>query len=130
MIECTLDFDFREHCIYGKHNRVRFASSAIRANAIFKLIHIDVFGHVHVPSLGRSMCYVSFIYDFSRNTWIYFIRKKYEVFAKFKEFKALVENKPEKKIKVLRTDNGGELCGNKFGDFCKKCGIERHNTNP
>jgi hypothetical protein len=68
--------------------------------------------------------YVSFIDDFSRNTWIYFLRKKSEVFDKFKEFKALVENQTEKKIKVLRTDNGGELCGNEFEEFCKKCGIE------
>ena len=53
------------------------------------------------------MYYVSFINDFSRNTWIYFLRKKTEVFAKFKEFKSLVENQSEKKIKVLSTDNGG-----------------------
>ena len=68
---------------------------------------------------------VSFIDDFSRKTWIYFLRKKYEVFDKFKEFKALVENQTKKRIKVLRTDNGGELCENEFEKFCKKCGIAR-----
>jgi hypothetical protein len=31
-------------------------------------------------------------------------------FDRFKEFKALVENQTEKRIKVLRTDNGGEFC--------------------
>jgi hypothetical protein len=60
------------------------------------------------------MYYVSFIDDFSRNTWIYFLGNKYEEFDKFKEFKALVENQAEKKIKVLRTYNGGEFCGNEF----------------
>ena len=40
-----------------------------------------------------------------------------------KEFKALVENQIEKKIKVLRTDNGGEFCSKEFEEFCKKCGI-------
>jgi hypothetical protein len=58
--------------------------------------------------------YVSFIDDFSRNTQIYFIMKKSEVFDKFKEFKYLVENRTEKRIKVLRTDKGGEFCGNEF----------------
>jgi transposase InsO family protein len=87
-----------------------------------------VFGPIIVPSLGKSVYYVSFIDYFSRNTWIYFLRNKSEVFDKFKEFKALVENQTEKKIKVLRTDNGGEFCGNKFKEFCKKYGIERHNT--
>jgi hypothetical protein len=80
---------------------------------------------MHVPSLGKNVYYVSFIDDFSRKTWIYFLINKSKVFDKFKEFKALVENQTEKKIKVLRTDNGGELCGNEFKDFCKKCGIER-----
>ncbi len=48
-----------------------------------------------------------FIDDFSRKTWIYFLKSKDEVFGKFKEFKALVENATEKKIKFLRSDNGG-----------------------
>jgi len=48
------------------------------------------------------MYYVSFIDEFSRNTWMYFLKKKSKVFDKFKEFKALVENQTEKNIKVLR----------------------------
>jgi hypothetical protein len=67
-----------------------------------------MFGSVHVPSLGKSLYCVSFIDYFSRNTWIYFLRKKSEVFDKFKEFKALVENQIDKKIKVFRTENGVE----------------------
>eukprot|EP00253_Pinus_taeda_P035388 PITA_35388 len=61
-----------------------------------------------VPSPGKSVYYVSFIDDFSRNTWIYFLKKKFEIFDKFKEFKALVQNQEEKKIKVSRKNNGGE----------------------
>jgi hypothetical protein len=67
-----------------------------------------VFGSVPVPSLGKSLYCVSFIDYFSRNTWIYFLRKKSEVFDKFKEFKALVENQIDKKINVFRTENGVE----------------------
>jgi hypothetical protein len=67
-----------------------------------------VFGSIPVPSLGKSLYCVSFIDYFSRNTWIYFLRKKSEVFDKFKEFKALVENQIDKKIKVFRTENGVE----------------------
>jgi hypothetical protein len=69
---------------------------------------------VSVPSLGKYVYYVSFIYDFSRNIWIYFLRKKSEFFDRFKEFKALVENEIEKRIKVLRTHNGKEFCENEF----------------
>jgi hypothetical protein len=108
------DFDFCEHCVYGKQNQVRFHLGAMREEGILQLVHSDVFGLVSVPSLGKFVYYVSFIDDFSRNTWIYFLRKKYEVFDRFKEFKALVENQTEKIIKVLRIDNGGEFCGNEF----------------
>ena len=41
-----------------------------------------------------------------------------------------MENQTEKKIKVPRTDNGGEFCKKEFEEFCKKCGIARHNNTP
>jgi hypothetical protein len=109
MSNCSLDFYFCEHCVYGKHNQVRFSSGATRAEGILWLVHSDVFRPVLVPSLGKYVYYVSFIDEFSRNTWIYFLKKKYEVFDrfnKFNELKALVENQTKKRIKVLRTDNG------------------------
>jgi hypothetical protein len=73
-----------------------------------------VFGPLLVPSLRKYVYYVSFIDDFSRNTWMYFLKKKFEVFDRFKEFKALVENQTEKIIKVMRMDNGGEFYINEF----------------
>ena len=85
--------------------------------------------------LCLDLCWVNlynvlFIYEFLRNTWIYFLKKKSNVLDKFKEFKALVENQTEKKIKVFRTDNGREFCKKEFEEFCKKCGITRQNTTP
>eukprot|EP00253_Pinus_taeda_P034125 PITA_34125 len=77
-----------------------------------------------------SVYYVSFIDEFSRSTWIYFLKKKSKVFDKFKEFKAPVENQTKKKIKVLRIDNGGEFCSKEFEDLCRKCGIAWHKTTP
>jgi hypothetical protein len=53
----------------------------------------------------------------------YFIRKKYEVFGKFKEFKALVENQTKKKIHMSRIDNGREFFGNEFEELCKNYSI-------
>jgi hypothetical protein len=120
MSNCSLYFYFCEHCVYGKQNRVRFPYGATREEGILQLVHSDVFGLVLVPSLGKSVYYVSFIDDLSRNTWIYFLRNKFEVFDRFKEFKDLVENQTKKKIKVSRTDNGGEFCGNEFEEFYKK----------
>jgi transposase InsO family protein len=66
----------------------------------------------------------------SRKTWIYFLKTKDEVFDRFREFKALVENATGKKIKVLRSDNGGEYIDKDFTDFCAKEGIKREWTTP
>jgi hypothetical protein len=74
--ECKLEFDFCEHCIYGKQSRVRFPSGATREIEILELVHSDVFGLVLVPSLGGSQYYVSFIDEFFKKIWIYFLRKK------------------------------------------------------
>lgn len=45
---------------------------------------------------------------------LYFLNKKSEVFEKFQNFKSLIENKTDKKIKVLRNNNGGDFCGKAF----------------
>ena len=55
---CTLDFNFCQHCIYGKHNQVIFAFGATRAKGILELIHNDMFVPVHVSSLGKYMYYL------------------------------------------------------------------------
>ena len=76
MSNCNLDSDLYEHCLYGKQTQVKFPSDATREKEILELIHNDVFGPVSIPSLEGSLYYVSFIDDFSRNTWLYFLKKK------------------------------------------------------
>ena len=56
----------------------------------------------------------AFIVYFSRYTWVFFIKKKYEVLEKFVELKALVENASGRNIKYLRFDNGGEYINNEL----------------
>jgi transposase InsO family protein len=63
---------------------------------------------------------VTFIDDFSRKTRILFIKTKDEVFSRFQEVRAQVENQIRKNIKVLRSDNGGDYISSDFKDFCKE----------
>ena len=81
-------------------------------------------------SLRGYVYYVSFIDDFSRMTWIYFMKNKDEVFIKFKEFKFLIDNHTKKKIKIFRSDNGGEFTSNKFKELCRDSGIKRELPTP
>ena len=61
-----------------------------------EIIHSDVCDPMSSNSLSGYAYYVSFIDDFSRKTWIYFMKNKDEVFSKFKEFKALIKNHTKK----------------------------------
>ena len=53
------------------------------------------------------------------------MKTKNEVFKKFQEFKALVENQTRRKIKVFRLDNGGEYIFKKFISFCATKGMKK-----
>jgi transposase InsO family protein len=112
-------------CALGKNAKGYFPSSDNRSKGILDLVHSDVCGPMTVASLGGFLYYVIFIDDFSWKTWIFFMKTKDEVFNRFQEFRAQVENLTGKKIKVLRSDNGGEYTSRDFSDFCKEAGIKR-----
>ncbi|KAL5772607.1 hypothetical protein ACOSQ2_012531 [Xanthoceras sorbifolium] len=104
---------FCEHCVTSKQHRLKFNTSNSRSKIILELIHSDVW-QAPVSSLGGANYFVSFIDDYSRRCWVYPIKKKADVFSVFKIFKARVELESGKKIKCLRTDNGGEYTSNEF----------------
>ena len=101
-------------CVKGKNTKKKFPSSESKAKGILEIIHSDVCGPMSSSSLRGYVYYVSFIDDFSRKTWIYFMKNKDEVFSKFKVFKSLIKNHIEKKIKTFQSDNGVEFTSNEF----------------
>jgi hypothetical protein len=112
-------------CALGKNIKKPFPSSNNRSKETLDLIHSDVCSPMPVKSLGGSLYYVIFIDDYSRKTWLYLLKTRDEVFNKFQEFKAEIENLTNKKIKTLRTNNGGEYTSKEFVAFCKSAGIRR-----
>ena len=101
-----------------------------RSKEILDLVHTDIAGPFNVESVGQNRYFVLFIDDATRYVETYLLRHKSEVLAKFQEYKVKVENLHGRKIKVLRSDNGGEYTGNEFRDFCKQHGIEQQFTVP
>jgi transposase InsO family protein len=74
--------------------------------------------------------FITFTDDFSRYDYVYLMRHKSESFEKFKEFKTEVENQLGKKIKVFRTDRGGEYLSGKFRGYLKANEIVPQLTPP
>jgi hypothetical protein len=117
-------------CAQGKNIKNSFPKRDNKAKGVLELIHSDVCGPMPPSSISGYVYYVSFIDDYSCKTWVYFLKSKDEVFNKFKEFKALIENLFERNIKILRSDNGGEYTSKEFVNLCKDVGIKRELTTP
>jgi len=82
-----------------------------------------------VRSIGDAKYFVTFIDDFSRKVWAFPLKSKDQVLSVFKQFQASVERETKKKIKCIRTDNGGEYIG-LFDAYCKEQGIRHQFTPP
>lgn len=94
-----------------------------KVTAILNQVHSNVCGLFSSPSLMGYRYYGIFIDNHSRKTWIFFMKKKEEVFSKFIDIKAPIENQSSRKIRALRSDNGKEYISNSFKELYAKEGI-------
>ncbi|WP_416514659.1 integrase catalytic domain-containing protein, partial [Klebsiella pneumoniae] len=81
------------------------------------MIHSDVWGPAPIMSLDGYKYYVSFIDDFTKTTWIYFMKNKTEVLSHFQTFLKMIQNEFNCSIKVIRTDNGTEFKNQNFSQI-------------
>ena len=124
------EIEFREGCIDGKQSRQPFpVGKSHRASCALELVNADLCGPIKTETLGGSRYFLMFTDDYTRMSWVYFLRFKSETFENFKKFKALVEKKGGS-IQVLRTDRGGEFMSEEFINFCDDHGIHRELTAP
>ncbi|KAL3677349.1 hypothetical protein R1sor_027297 [Riccia sorocarpa] len=118
-----------EGCTMGKQVTESYPKqSEHRSQSKLEVIHSDICGPLPTPSLGGGRYFATFTDDFSRKTWIFILKTKGEVFQTFVNFKTLMENQTGSKIKVLRTDRGGEYLSRAFKAFCERAGIHRQLT--
>jgi hypothetical protein len=113
-----------EGCVLGKHPQEKFDKGKTqRASSPLDMIHSDLIGPFMHPSIKKVRFVLICFDDFSRFTWIYLLRKRYEAFQHLKDFKALDETQARNKIKVLQTDNKGEYVNHEIQNLCHEAGI-------
>jgi hypothetical protein len=71
-------------------------------------------------SFGNTPYFLTFIDDYSKKMWVYFLQENFEVFTHFLEFKTLIEIQSGLKVLTLCTDNGGEYRSNEFLNYCRR----------
>ena len=80
--------------------------------------------------MGGAEYFVTFVDDKTRYVWAYPLKRKDEVFQCFLKWKMMVEKSSGHKLKVLRTDNGGEYTSLEFEEYLESEGIRHERTVP
>ena len=120
--------EFCEHCVLGKKTKVKFRIAIHRTMGILDYVYTDVWDPTKTASPDGRHWFVIFIDDYSRRCWVYTMKHKSEVLDLFVEWKKRLELQTGRKIKTLRSDNGGKYTSNPFQQLCRDEGIERHFT--
>lgn len=115
-----------EGCQLGKFHRLPFEDSKSRSKKPLDLIHTDILVSNSAASYSGYKYMLLFVDDYTRFSWVYFLKEKSDTFSKFKLFKAMVEGEHRRGIKCLRSDGGGEYISKEFQEFCREHGIRRH----
>jgi len=120
-----------EDCALAKQKRTSFPKAAkYRAQEQLELVHGDLCGPFSPPTPAGNAYFLLLVDDMSRYMWLTLLRSKADAPTAIVTFQARVERESGRKLKVLRTDNGGEFTSVTFGEYCAGEGIQRHYSAP
>lgn len=130
IIDCGKELQC-ETCMEAKATRLPFPKQAQKkSKSVCELIHTDVCGPMQTESMSKKRYLMTMIDDYSRFAMIYFLREKSEVNEKVREYVALVQNKFNRKPKVIRSDRGGEYMSGDLKNYLRQMGIQTQYTAP
>ncbi|PNX96335.1 gag-pol polyprotein, partial [Trifolium pratense] len=91
---------------------------------VLELLHMDLMGPMQTESLGGKRYAFVMVDDFSRFTWIDFLREQSDSFEIFRNLCLQLQREKEVVIVRIRSDHGKEFENAKFFDFCASEGIQ------
>ncbi|CAI7835063.1 unnamed protein product [Closterium sp. NIES-54] len=103
-------------CLETKFTKLPFSNGTDPAEAPLALVHMDVVGPTRAPSLSGSRYFLTIVDDHTR--------------AAVLKVMLRAQRESGHKVKVIRTDNGGEFIGADFEAVLKKKGIQHQLTVP
>jgi hypothetical protein len=106
----------------GKQVQLPYPSSEIVSQHPFDLVHSDVWGPTAFVSKGGYKYYIIFIDDFSRHTWIYFMKHRSEALSNYKNFSAMIHTHFDTLIHVFREDSTREYLSDALHQVLAKQG--------
>ena len=94
------------------------------------LVHGDLCGPITPATPGGKQYFLLLVDDKSRYMWVSLLVAKSDTLAAVKKFEAKVEVEKGRRLRVLRTDNGGEFTSVAFEEYCVEHDVERQHMAP
>ncbi|KAG9458354.1 hypothetical protein H6P81_002862 [Aristolochia fimbriata] len=121
-------------CMEGKQHRTPHpALKIITTKQPLELLHIDLMGPVQTESIAGKKYVMVCVDDFTRFTWVEFLREKSEAFKLFVNMcKQLMTEKGVTigRVVRIRSDHGKEFENQDFANFCESKGISHEFSAP
>ena len=91
---------------------------------------MDLMGPTRMESMGRKRYIMVVVDNFSRYSWVEFLREKLEACDKMERLCKRLQNEKGVLIVKIRSDHGKEIEIAKFKAFCNKPGIKKEFSGP
>ncbi|GJR02888.1 retrovirus-related pol polyprotein from transposon TNT 1-94 [Tanacetum coccineum] len=113
-------------CEQGKHKRALFKTKQnFSIRKCLHLLYMDLFRPTSPMSVDHEKYTLVIVDEYSRYTWVYFLRKKSHAAEMIMSFIRMVENQNDVKVKQIRIDNGTKFKNFEFKSYCDEKGISQ-----
>ncbi|KAG7564434.1 Ribonuclease H-like superfamily [Arabidopsis suecica] len=117
-------------CNQGKQVKVQHKKIPdVQTKSALDLVHMDLMGPMQIESIAGKKYVFVLVDDFSRYTWVRFIREKSDTADSFRIWALQLINE-RGGIKRIRSDHGGEFQNESMKDFCENHGIAHQFSAP
>ncbi|GJU72576.1 putative ribonuclease H-like domain-containing protein [Tanacetum coccineum] len=113
-------------CQKGKQHKASCKAKLMSSiSQPLQMLHMDLFGPTSVRSINHKTYCLVVTDDFSKFSWVFFLASKDETSGILKRFITEIENQLNRKVKVIRCDNGTEFKNREMNEFCGLKRIKR-----
>ncbi|GKD45797.1 ribonuclease H-like domain-containing protein, partial [Tanacetum coccineum] len=112
-----------EVCHKAKQTTEPFPLSDYKSLNVGELVYLDLWGPYKASSKEGYKYFLTIVDDFSRVIWTFLMKSKTDVYENIVNFVNIIYNQFNKRIKVLRSDNGIKFVNKNMQLFCDKNGI-------
>ncbi|KAI3766946.1 hypothetical protein L2E82_17026 [Cichorium intybus] len=118
-------------CELGKQSRKNH-STIINTKILetLELLHIDLCGPSAIESVAHNKYILVVVDDFSRFTWVFFLKQKSEAASNMINFIKQMEVLLQKQVRMIRSDNGTKFKNRILDDFLVGKGISHNFSAP